>query len=327
MRAKMMRFVFWMFTRLLPPVLIFSLAAPGLAGAQQAAITDPQLKTTITYIWLPAMLSGGSSAAIDPQLKIVIASDKSYVLLENSQIQVRYKPFTEGHAQFAIKELIVKSAANQNQIDSSQYLDAATHRGTLRNATLVYDGSDRKTVRLEWNTRSGSGSAFVSEVSIYPNSTYIKIQYVNALSGVNIVEQGKPGGTTAGTHVAYGGDKWLRDYVTSDYTPTKGSYYNRYPADGINDPVDGGALSYKGNFIVGVYNNLSGSTYEGVGIGRVMPVKNIEILKLLLRSSQRVGFEFFHFNEPTSFTTYLYAVTGGSVEILSVGKNLVDTMP
>jgi hypothetical protein len=304
--------------RLFLLLLALPFPAPNSARAQH---------TAVYHIWLPAVISVGSSSNGDPQLKISIASDLSYVLLENSKIRVRYKPFTEGHAQFAIKEYIVKSAGNQNQIGSAQFLDAATQRGTLRKATLIYDGSDSKTVRLEWNTTSNSGSYFVSEVSIYPHSTYIKIKYIDAVSGVNIVEQAQPGGTTSGTHVAYGGDHWIRGYVTLDYTPTKGSYYNRFPADEVYDPADGGSLNYKGYFIVGVYNNLSTSAYQGLGIGRVVPVKTIEIIKLLFSDSQRVGFELFHFNESTSFNTYLYAVTGGSSEILSMGKTLVDTMP
>jgi hypothetical protein len=318
MQAKVMRALFQWLYGLFLLLLVLPLLAPMTAQAQP---------TATYHVWLPAVISVGSSSNGDSQLKISIASDLSYVLLENSKIKVRYKPFMEGHAQFAIKEYIVKSAGNQNQIGSAQFLDAATQRGTLRNATLIYDDSYRKTVRLEWNTTSDSGSYFASEVSIYPNSTYIKIKYVNAVSGVNIVEQAQPGGTTSGTHVAYGGDRWIRGYVTLDYTPTKGSYYNRFPADEVYDPADGGSLNYKGYFIVGVYNNLSDSAYRGLGIGRVVPVNTIEIIKLLFSSSQRVGFELFHFNESTPFDTYLYAVTGGSSEILLMGKTLVDTMP
>ena len=265
---------------------------------------------------------GSGVVTSDPDLRVEIAPDNSYVILENSQIKVEYGPFFENHSQFAIRKLYIKSAGNQNQV-GSQYLDADAGRGPLTSASIVYDGADRKTVRLEWNDKNNSPTEkIIHEVSIFPNSKVIKIDYIDVEYGINTVDLGRPGGTDNGTHVAYGGGSWIRDYVTLEYNPTVGSYYNRYPPDGVNDPVDGGSLNYNGHFIAGVYN-----PGNGVGFARVMPVADIEILKLLLRDDQRRGFEIFpypFFQSHAPFTGYLYAVTGGAAEILSMGQQLAD---
>ena len=259
----------------------------------------------------------------DPQLRTVIGPANSYVILENSQIYVKYAPFFDNHAQFGIREFRIKSAANQNQADGG-FLDAGAGKWALANATIVDDGSAQKTVRLVWNGPNNDASKQIThEVSIFPNSKYLKIDYLNVRYGINIVDLGKPGGTLSGKHVAYGGDTWIRGYITHLENPEiKGSYYNRYPADGVNDPADGGSLNYNDHFITGVYNPSNGR-----GFARTMPIDAISIIKLLLQPTTRRGLELFPypFNIPhPPFTGYLFAVTGGEPEILSVGQQLAD---
>ena len=253
-----------------------------------------------------------------------IGPNNSYVILENSQIFVKYLPFTDGHAQFGIKELKIISAGNENQAGSGiyNYMDADAGRGTLSSASIIYNGSDRKTVRLIWNRNGDSSKKITHEVSIFPDSRYLKIRYVNVQYGTNVVDLGQPGGTNGGTHVAYGHSGWVRDYITHQDPSYFGSYYNRYPPDGVNDPVNGGSLNYNGHFIVGVYNAANGR-----GFARVMPVVATSILKLLLEPYTRRGLEMFPYPfgiAHPSFTGYLYVVTGGASEILSVGKQLAD---
>lgn len=255
--------------------------------------------------------------AVDPELRVEIGPALSFVELENSQVLVRYEPFVENHAQFAIRQFVMK---RQNDLDQAgAYLDADAYRGTLQSAVLVQDGQDIKTVRLRWNNRENNGT-LVQEVSIYANRAFLKIDYVDVSRGINLVDLGVPGGEEQGTHVAYGGDLWIRPYVTYDYAPTMGSYYNRYPPDGVNDPANGGVLNYHGHFIIGVYDQDS-----QIGYGRALPVQSIPIIKLLLANNTRRGFEFFHFGANSgAFTSYLYPVVGGADEIVHRGQQLVD---
>ena len=264
----------------------------------------------------------GHANAADSQLKAVIGPNKSYVILENSQIYVKYLPYTHLNPEFAIKEFRIKSAGNENQVGVGDYnyFGADSGRGPLYYAFIIYDGTDRKTVRLIWlNEHSETTKKITHEVSIFGDSKYLKIDYIDVEYGVNIVDLGLPGGTSGGTHVAYGASGWIRGYNTFD-GPYHGSYYNRYPPDGVNDPADGGSLNYNNHFIVGVYNPNNSR-----GFGRVMPIVDTSILKLLLTSTTRRGLEMFpypFFKPHNPFTGYLYVVTGGESEILSKGKQL-----
>jgi S-layer homology domain len=266
----------------------------------------------------------GHANAADSQLRAEIGPNKSYVILENSQIYVKYEAYTHLNDEFAIKEFKIKSAGNENQVGvgSYNYFDADSGRWGLKSASIIYNGADKKTVRLIWyGERNDPIKDITHEVTIFGDSKYLKIDYINVKYGINVVDLGLPGGTSAGTHVAYGHSGWDRDYITfQESGPFFGSYYNRYPPDGVNDPVDGGSLNYNGNFIVGVYNSSNGR-----GFGRVMPVADTSIFKLLLTPTTRRGLEMFphpFLKSHNPFTGYLYVVTGGESEMLSMGKQL-----
>ena len=264
--------------------------------------------------------------AADSQLKAEIGSNLSYVILQNSQIYVKYLPFNEGHTQFAIREFRIKSAGNENQ--AGNYLEAATGKANLASASIIDNGTAKKTVRLVWNTWIKStktidtSKKLTQEVSIFPNSKHLKIVSVNVKYGLNIVDIGTPGGTTNGKHFAYGHGSWGRAYITHKDPSYHGSYYNRYPPDGVNDPANGGALNYHNHFIFGVYNPSNGR-----GFARTIPVSACSIAKLLLSSTQRSGLELYPYpfnKDHPQFTSYLFAVTGGESDILSTGKALAD---
>lgn len=260
----------------------------------------------------------------DPELYVDIGPGNSYVIFESTALRVEYEPFTAGHAQFAIRSFYIKTDNAGEQICTATncYIDADAGRGVLADAWIVQDDNERKTVHLEWFKKGGTTQRIIHEVSIYPFGCFIQVDYLTVKNGINLVDLALPGGTYHGTHVAWGGDSWIRDYVTLDYEPTVGSYYNRYPGDGVNDPADGGSLNYNDQFIVGVYN-----AGNGEGYGRVAPIASTSILKLLLTPTERRGLELFpypFFLSHPPFTGYIFGVTGGEAEILSVGEMLAD---
>lgn len=276
---------------------------------------------------------------VDPELRVEIAPNLSYVELENSQLFVRYGTFFENHNQFAIRNFVFKGKGFVDQ--AGLYLDADEFRGQLQSATLVNDGVDQKTVRLVWNQyNKGTGiedpnKRIIHEVTLFANRAFLKIHYVDVRYGINIVDNGLPGGLDTGAHVAYGGSLWSQlqhpewppeygGYVTLEYTPTVGSYYNRHPQDGVMDPNNGGYLNYNGHFILGVYEETKSAPNYKMGIGRVMPVSTIPVIKLLLDKDHRRGFDFLPLGTATSFVGYLYPVTQGPVEIIEMGKQLAN---
>lgn len=269
----------------------------------------------------------GVAGSVDADLRVQIGPAGSYVVLESNCIRAEYEPYVDGHSQFGMRHLYIKSAGNEDQIcpecNPVSYIGGGAFRGILESASVVWDRLDRKTVRFSWWNSDGiADNKIIEEVSIYPDSCFLKTDHIDLKYAVNIVDLGRPGGTAAGTHVAQGGDGWIRGYVTHDYVPSAGSYYNRYPPDGVNDPIDAGSLNYNGYFIVGVYNSANGR-----GFGRAFPVADISILKLLLSTGQRRGLEFFphpFFLSHDPFTGFLYTVTGGETELLALGRQLVD---
>jgi hypothetical protein len=278
---------------------------------------------TDTYCTLAVNVGTGEGTVqvqrnnVDPDLRVEIANDQSYVVLENSQLRVRYQAYVDGgEDQFAIKEFTIK-AINQDQVGPG-YMDAAQVRGALISAALIDDGVDKKTVRLEWATKPSfnfPGQTIVQEVSIYPNGLFLEFRHVEATFGFYFGDLARPGGVSGGQHVAYGGAGWVRGYVTyPDY------YYNRFPGDGIDDPADGGSLNYNDHFIVGVFN-----PNNGAGFGRTLPIAATRIVRLLFNDGQRQGFDFYPPDEGHApYVSYLFGVTGGADEILARGQALAD---
>lgn len=234
------------------------------------------------------------------------------VVIENSKIYVCYRHFSEnGRDQHGIGDFIIRST-NQNLVD--QYIDACAYRGPLKKAFIVADRSDIKTVRLEWQNDSYRDEGKrISEVSIFPDSEYIKIDYIEY--GINVVDIGRLNGTNK-KYKIYGENKWKRDHVIYPKI-----YFDRYNGDvglqNINEVEELGPLDYHGWVIMGVYDE------KGRGFGRVMPASQTDIIKLLWNK----GFEFFpcFIREKEPYSGYLFVVGGGGAsEILSKGKKLAD---
>jgi len=223
-----------------------------------------------------------------------------------------------------IKELVLK-AVEENQAGAmldELGLSADEGRGPITKAEITYVGPDRMTVRMESPAKTKAtayhGDQAVEEVTIYPDSPILKLDYVEY--GVNVVDWASPGGTTTGKVVVYGAEKWVRGHVLYP------DQYYSVLAEEKGDPEDAGSLNYHGSIIAGVYNPANGR-----GVGRVMPVADTSVMKHM---GEYRGIEWFphvEWRPPYAskghrrpFTGYLYLVTGGPEEILAVGKQLAD---
>jgi hypothetical protein len=247
------------------------------------------------------------------------------VLLENSAVSVQY----DMHPRHAKKEnqevYIVSFVIKESGEDLGDWLDAAAGRYLLKKAGVVYDGSDRKTVRMGWETKR-EGALCIEEVSIFPDSQVMRIDYFTTC--VNIVDIGFR--DKFGTFEVYGAEEWFaqRKAVTDpELTNHENEHhrlvyelYPRYPNPFIDTPDWKGhaptPLNHNGWMIMGVYNEES-----GIGYGRVVPFEEISYMKFLWGH----GFEFFPFwrNSPSPrrpFTTYFFPVTKGAKEVISLGK-------
>ena len=278
----------------------------------------------LLYSGLLAPTQGRVSAASDPALSVSVGQDANghyYAILENSQIKVRYGYFQQGNEQGAIVDFILKTAGNEDQAgsSSSSYLDASATRGLMTRASVKYDGDDSKSVWLEWED-----GAKIQEVTIFPDSPYIQIDYFRY--GVNIVEIGTPGGSgSSGVYEIYGNSCWLDCVTPRGYVMYEQSYYNRYDSTPpYPDPTDAGSLNYNGYFITGIYRGSNSH-----GFARVMPVPAIKILKLLTGPGSNRGFEWFPYYQDATrpaYRGYMFGFTGGASDVTNLGQPIVDTV-
>jgi len=240
------------------------------------------------------------------------------VVLENSVIRCRYgwKPINEdkGGESFITHLVIKENGQNQVGDEAGGRIDAAAGRFEMIDASIKYDGTDFKTVRMSWKTR-GDYIAY-QEVTIFPDSPVLKVDYIKYC--VNIVDIASPGGGDNPKYTFYGGDKWKRGYVLYP----KGYYYppdDTYVVEQTGMPGDEGpgTLDYNGFFIMAICNEQT-----GVGFGRVSPVGSTSIIKLLFNR----GFELFPYWQKTkkSYSGYIFAFTGGADEALEMGKTIAD---
>jgi len=270
--------------------------------------------------------------------KVVISKDADgafEVLLENSQLRVRYgRCFMANGPEWSesppyenfIREFFIKSV-NQDQIRDREsdrminLIDAAAWRAEMTNVTVVCDDAEKITVRLDWDCYKWGKNAY--EVSLIKDQPFLKIDYLDYF--VNIVDIASPGGTNQGVYEIYGADRWIRPYTFYEKM-----YFDRCPNDigyeNMTEIEDPAPLNYRGWFIMGIYN-----PENGIGFGRVAPVADVDVIKLLFEDDKlgKRGFELFpHFHrahEP--FTCYLFAVTGGASGVLELGKKIADSQP
>ena len=305
---------------------IVTAAAAAFLGVLSVFAQEPICDVTASVTGGGTVTSEVISGGGDPAFSVFIAPNDEYVIFENSVFRAEYRDFFADFAQYGLRNLYFKAAGGADLICGDcgphHYLDADAGRGTLVDAILVRDDAQQKTVRFIWRGAWDSSRRITQEVSIFPNLPLIRIDYINVQFGINTVDLALPGGSFNNTFIAHGAADWVRGYVTHDYAPTEGSYYNRYPPDGVNDPANGGSLNYNGSFIVGVYHAAS-----GIGYGRVMHVADNSIVKLLNTQSEKRGLEFFPYPfglAHAPFTGYLFLVTGGGQEILTIGRQIAD---
>jgi hypothetical protein len=195
-------------------------------------------------------------------------------------------------------------------------------RGSLSRIEVADKNEKRISVHAEW----GDGKV-LQTVSLFKNQPCVRIEYKHY--GVNIVDIGAPGGREKGEYCIYGSAEWQakRKGMTADTLRNEENEHNRltddlfpsYPFPLYRRQFGEGALSYKGHFILGIYN-----PENGCGFGRIFPVKSIDVIKLLWNS----GFECFPcFGRPHEpFTGYLFLSSGGPGQILEQGKRIVDSI-
>ncbi|MBD3393122.1 MAG: hypothetical protein GF418_13455 [Chitinivibrionales bacterium] len=250
------------------------------------------------------------------------ASDNFQVVLENSKFKCTYgtvtKPYTD-IKETTIREFSVKAAGGADQVGAPGYMDAQVmsmekDRGVCIYADVVRDGADTKTVRMVWD----NGQVF-QDITMTKDSPVLKMDYYNY--GITIRDFVMPGGNEWGEYSIYGGGSYTRKegILTLSGYQYPASYYR--DADGTNDPADGGALSYNGWFIIGVYAD------NGQGYVRVMPVKHISVIKALYGRGWEWAPHYGTKGDPVAFTGYLGIVSGGGGEIQSLGKSAADNAP
>lgn len=232
------------------------------------------------------------------------SNDRLQVILENTDLRVRYAYVAGPPEQTPIVDFVLKSV---NQDQAGNYLDGSGGRGVMTAAALKYSGPDKKTVRLEWNN-----GAIIQEVSLFPDGAFLQIDYLK--HSVDVLDLGAPGQIRDGYYVFHGGADWRRAYVRHPE-----SYYNRHPGEG-SDPADGGSLNDNGYFVGAVYDPAGGRGY-----GRVMPVGAVDIIKLI----GGYGLQHLPYYRQTKqpYTGYLFGFTGGPEQALALGGQLAARQP
>jgi len=242
--------------------------------------------------------------------------------LENEVIKVtygfhQYNGPSDGI--YNITGLYNKAFPNENnagydQVDGVWY-SGEDRPGILQSATVDYNGTDRKTVKLVYSA-SGHNVALTTKVSIYPKSPFVEIEYVSGVTAGPIFETvdiSKAGGSAGpSTWIFQGGSAWKRGYVMYEQ-----SYYN-CPESG--DPRNGGSLNYKGFFVAGVYNSNNKR-----GWGRVTPVNRADIIKLLPWGGG--GLETFigyGCQQRAAYKSYIYVYANGDSGAVQTGRKVAD---
>lgn len=246
------------------------------------------------------------------------------ILLENGVIRVRYaaKRFGDGNKDHVITDLLLKKTGGQlavgDQLDGI-WMNADEGRGRITSARVAFDGPEQKTLHVEWDD-----GKVVQEFTIWPDRPIIRMDYIRY--GVNIVDMVN----SVDTFEVYGAKQWqearvkaanetLLNIPNPHHRLTK-DLYPKYPFPLVAgkdwEKLEPKELTYHGHLILSAYKQET-----DLGFGRVFPVQDANYVKLL-----NMGFEVFaNWRQPhRRFTSYLYAVTGGPDELMTVGKAIAD---
>ncbi len=273
--------------------------------------------------FLPPLLQAKEAEIMQIQYSLL---DGGKLYLGNDYLSVSWgqKVFKDGAENHVITSLIDREKRvehGRRQLEGL-WMGFARGRGDLSHVKVKEKNERRITAEVEWG-----GGKVLQVITTFKNEPFLQIEYLKY--GVNIVDIGAPGGREKGEYCIYGSREWqaerramkvdvLRkeenehDRLTNDLFPV-------YPFPLYRRQFGGGALSYRGYFILGIYN-----PENGCGFGRVFPADRIDVIKLLWNS----GFECFpcfgRAHEP--FTGYLYVSSGGPEEIIEQGKKIVDSI-
>jgi hypothetical protein len=242
--------------------------------------------------------------------------------LENSKIRIRYGFKVSGSsAESMITDCIIKDFPDNNL--AGALLDASCHRGLLTKAEIVKDSPDEKTVYLEWvpvpkSAKKHPGPAR-AEISIFPDSMVLKINYISFcfphVCDIGLMADRVTDANCGGRYRIYGYEKehfpLYEDCLYWEEDGCMGCSGEHASADGF--ALDPGPLNYNGWYVMGVYLEDS-----GLGFGRVMPVENMRVIKLLWNK----GFELFPKGE--NVPCYLFLFTGGADDVINIGTKLAD---
>jgi hypothetical protein len=233
------------------------------------------------------------------------------------------------HGQYhinAITRLCVKKedGGTVDVISGKSVLDVGAHGKEFSEIKLICDESGKKIVHTVADRFEGPQT--VRDFTITAGSNVIKIDYqsyyVNVWELIDW-EKGVPDRSKY-AYAIYGSENWKRSVDTFH----ERSYYIALVGDAnmpdLTEPDDPSSISYKGHFIVGLYEVAT-----GLGYGRVVAAEHIDVLKLLWNH----GLEFFPYfkkfmsgGERTPFSMYLYPVSGGADEIIRTGKQIIDVL-
>ncbi len=271
-----------------------------------------QIAIVLCSVMLSGMVSAGFAADWGT-VKIDIKGDRinDNVLFENSLLRMRYSSFNEvggkGSTQdngTVIKLFVLKTDPDLRNMagdytdsvaHSSRftYLDACAWRYYIKSATVTSDDGESIATNMVWEKGSQAN------ITLYKDQPFVKIDYVS--NGVNAIDIG----VGNDTYVCYNSDKWKRPLTT-------GLTYSAYIAQGENKDV----LKYNGYLIFGMYDSET-----GIGYGRVMSANLSHVMFLSFCEDWTCnGYEFF----PGKYTGFLYLVSKGEDEIISLGKGLID---
>jgi hypothetical protein len=271
-----------------------------LTGSADPAALMMDGDKVVTATFVPVSLEWGS-------IDITRSGSDWVVELENSLIYVKYgfSQIKQGEPYDRIVEFVVKSRNTlvADKLDGRQSNSPTIY--TITNATVTFDGPDRKTVRITFGNNQR-----VTNVTMFRGSPVLQLDYQ---SGGHNLDYGIVGNTWK----IYGAEAWQAlngwpiTYPTlQDNITFSGSYYR----DQWGDP---GPLSYNGSMIMGLYNSST-----GFGAGLVLSfADDIRFLKLIDPGDGK-GFE--RWIDGGAHTAYLYPVTGGAAELISLGKQIVD---
>jgi hypothetical protein len=241
--------------------------------------------------------------------------------LENRKMKVRYGfGMGQDEPESCIREVYLKNHPDQNL--AGPFLDASAHRGVIVKAAVVKNTSREKRIYLEWIPVPSMKKLFPgparSEVSIFPNKTYLKIRYLD-FCFAHTCDIGLDKGHVLDKN--WGGVTRIYGFQSDSIPQYEDCFYwNKFGIFGCDslhsrNGVGGNPekLSFRNQMIMGVYNKNT-----NLGFGRILPAANIRCIKILWNK----GFEIFP--QGKNYTGYLYFFDGGEKEVISDGKKLVN---